>query len=142
MVEMVHDRIAAGETKMVSTTAVLRCGNKWKNYHISTFWGQRLSKNRCNGKQLLDDLKEARRYWKLKEEAQDRTLWELSLKEVMDLSQDRLLPTSKKTHRVCITNVKQFILLREAVAVHSENRTNPTNVLCGTRYKDLCSLVM
>jgi hypothetical protein len=34
-------------------------------------------------KQLLDDLKEARRYWKLKEEAQDRTLW--------DLSQDRLL---------------------------------------------------
>jgi hypothetical protein len=26
-------------------------------------------------KQPLDDLKEARRYWKLKEEAQDRTLW-------------------------------------------------------------------
>jgi hypothetical protein len=26
-------------------------------------------------KQLLDDLKEARRSWKLKEEAQDRTLW-------------------------------------------------------------------
>jgi hypothetical protein len=26
-------------------------------------------------KQLLGDLKEARRYWKLKEEAQDRTLW-------------------------------------------------------------------
>jgi hypothetical protein len=26
-------------------------------------------------KQLLDDLKEARRYWKLKEGAQDRTLW-------------------------------------------------------------------
>jgi hypothetical protein len=26
-------------------------------------------------KQLLDDLKEARRYWKLKEEAQDHTLW-------------------------------------------------------------------
>jgi hypothetical protein len=25
--------------------------------------------------QLLDALKEARRYWKLKEEAQDRTLW-------------------------------------------------------------------
>jgi hypothetical protein len=23
----------------------------------------------------MDDLKEARRYWKLKEEAQDRTLW-------------------------------------------------------------------
>jgi hypothetical protein len=26
-------------------------------------------------KQLLDDLKEARRHWKLKEEAQDRILW-------------------------------------------------------------------
>jgi hypothetical protein len=25
--------------------------------------------------QLLDDLEEARRYWKLKEEAQDHTLW-------------------------------------------------------------------
>jgi hypothetical protein len=25
--------------------------------------------------QLLDDLKETRSYWKLKEEAQDRTLW-------------------------------------------------------------------
>jgi hypothetical protein len=26
-------------------------------------------------KQLLDELKEARRYWKLKEEGQDHTLW-------------------------------------------------------------------
>jgi hypothetical protein len=26
-------------------------------------------------KQLLDDLKEKRRYWKLKEEAVDRTVW-------------------------------------------------------------------
>jgi hypothetical protein len=26
-------------------------------------------------KQLVDDLKEKRRYWKLKEEALDRTLW-------------------------------------------------------------------
>jgi hypothetical protein len=26
-------------------------------------------------KQLLDDVKEKRRYWKLKEEALDRTLW-------------------------------------------------------------------
>jgi hypothetical protein len=26
-------------------------------------------------KQLLDDLEEARRYWKLKQEAQDRTIW-------------------------------------------------------------------
>jgi hypothetical protein len=28
-------------------------------------------------KQLLDDLKEARGYWKLKEEAQDSTLWRI-----------------------------------------------------------------
>jgi hypothetical protein len=27
------------------------------------------------GKQLLDDLKKKKRYWKLKEEALDRTLW-------------------------------------------------------------------
>jgi hypothetical protein len=27
------------------------------------------------GKQLLDDLKEKKRYWKLKEEALNRTLW-------------------------------------------------------------------
>jgi hypothetical protein len=27
--------------------------------------------------QLLDDLKEKRRYWKLKEEALDRTLWRI-----------------------------------------------------------------
>jgi hypothetical protein len=30
-------------------------------------------------KQLLDDLKEARGYWKLKEETQDRTLWRTQL---------------------------------------------------------------
>jgi hypothetical protein len=47
MVEMVHDRIAAGETTVVSTTAVLRCRKrKWKSYHITTFPGQSLSKNR------------------------------------------------------------------------------------------------
>jgi hypothetical protein len=40
----------------------------------------------------LDDLKEARRYWKLKEEAQDRAHFgELILEEAMDLSQNRLL---------------------------------------------------
>jgi hypothetical protein len=41
--------------------------------------------------QLLDDLKETRRYWKLKEEAQDRTLGELSLEEAIDLSRDKYL---------------------------------------------------
>jgi SUMO ligase MMS21 Smc5/6 complex component len=37
MVEMVHDRIAAGETTVVSTAAVLRCGKQMENYHITTF---------------------------------------------------------------------------------------------------------
>jgi hypothetical protein len=36
--------------------------------------------------QLLDGLKEKRRYWKLKKEALDRTFGELALEEVMDLS--------------------------------------------------------
>jgi hypothetical protein len=51
--------------------------SKWKNYHISTFPGQSLPKNIC--KQLLDNLKEARRRCKLKVEIQDRTLWRTRL---------------------------------------------------------------
>jgi hypothetical protein len=35
-------------------------------------WTRRPGRRR---KQLLDDLKEVRRYWNLKEKAQDRTLW-------------------------------------------------------------------
>ena len=41
-------------------------------------------------KQALDDLKKSRGYWKLKEEAPDRTLWEPVLEEAVDLSWDRL----------------------------------------------------
>jgi hypothetical protein len=37
-------------------------------------------------KQLLDDLKEKRRYWKLKEETLDRPCGELALEEATDLS--------------------------------------------------------
>jgi hypothetical protein len=37
-------------------------------------------------KQLLDDLREKRRYWKLKEEALDRTVWRTRLEEATDLS--------------------------------------------------------
>jgi hypothetical protein len=37
-------------------------------------------------KQLLDDIKEKRRYWKLKEEALDRMCGELALEEATDLS--------------------------------------------------------
>jgi hypothetical protein len=37
-------------------------------------------------RQLLDDLKERRGYSPLKEEALDRTIWELAVEEVLDLS--------------------------------------------------------
>jgi hypothetical protein len=34
----------------------------------------------------MDDLKEMRRYWKLKEETLDCTVWRTYLEEAMDLS--------------------------------------------------------
>jgi hypothetical protein len=37
-------------------------------------------------KQPLDDLKKTRIYWKLKEEALDRSVWRTALEEAMDLS--------------------------------------------------------
>jgi hypothetical protein len=42
-------------------------------------------------KQLLDDLKEARIYWKSKDEFRMALFGELNLEEAMDVSQDRLL---------------------------------------------------
>jgi hypothetical protein len=48
----------------------------------------------------LDDLKEARKYWKLKEALKIALFGELSLEEATDLSQDRLLPDL-----TCITDV-------------------------------------
>jgi hypothetical protein len=67
MVEMVHDRIAAGETTVVPTAAVLYVESKWKNYHITTFPGQSLSKTG------------------------------LSLEEAMDLSRDRQIEDRSKS---------------------------------------------
>jgi hypothetical protein len=37
-------------------------------------------------RQLLDDLKERREYFHLKEEALDRTMWRAALEEALDLS--------------------------------------------------------
>ena len=37
-------------------------------------------------KQLLDDLKETRDQWTLKEEALDRAAWRIALEEAMELS--------------------------------------------------------
>jgi hypothetical protein len=44
MVEMVHDRIAAGEATEVSTVAVLRCGKQMEKLPHYNFPGQSLSK--------------------------------------------------------------------------------------------------
>jgi hypothetical protein len=38
-------------------------------------WIEMMGRRGRRRKQLLDDLKEDRRYWKLKEETLDRTLW-------------------------------------------------------------------
>jgi hypothetical protein len=47
MVEMVHDRIAAGETTVVSTAAVLRCGKQMaKLPHYNFSWIVSLQKQR------------------------------------------------------------------------------------------------
>jgi hypothetical protein len=41
------------------------------------------------------------------------------------------VPTSKKTHRVCITKINWLMLFREIIAVYSENHTEPIHTLCG-----------
>jgi hypothetical protein len=62
MVEMVHDRIAAGETPTVSTAAVLRCGKQMEKLpHYNFSWTVSLQN------------------------------WTFSLEEAMDLSRDRLI---------------------------------------------------
>jgi hypothetical protein len=78
MVEMVHDRIGAGETTVVSTAAVLRCGKQMENYHIITFPGQSLSPKNKPHASSGDKLKIA-------------LFGDLSLEEAMDLSRDRHL---------------------------------------------------
>ena len=42
-------------------------------------------------KKLLDDLKDRRGYFHLKEEALDRNMWRIVLEETLNLSSDRLL---------------------------------------------------
>jgi hypothetical protein len=47
MFEMVHDRIAAGETTVVSTAAVLRCGKQMEKLPHNNFsWIVSLQKQR------------------------------------------------------------------------------------------------
>ena len=59
-------------------------------------------------KQLLDDLKKARRYWKLRAEALARCRGQLVLEEAIDLSSDRLRDnadafcTSQRTHSMAL----------------------------------------
>jgi hypothetical protein len=75
MVEMVHDRIAAGETTVYSTAAELRCGKqmeKLPRYNFS--WS--LSPKNMRDSSSGDKLKIA-------------LFGDLSLEEDMDLSRDR-----------------------------------------------------
>jgi len=67
-----------GETNVL--LAMQRMNANWtahilrkKTRYCSKIEGMRRRGRRC--KQLLDDLKENRKYWDLKEEAPDRTLW-------------------------------------------------------------------
>jgi hypothetical protein len=61
MVEMVHDRIAAGETTVVSTAAVLRCGKQMgKLPHYNFSWTVSLQKQRNTSlKEFIVSLEEA-----------------------------------------------------------------------------------
>jgi hypothetical protein len=84
MVEMVHDRIAAGETTVISTAAVLRCGKQMKKRpHCNFSWTVSLQKN----------MRDTSSGIKLK----IALFGELSLEEAVDLSRDRqILETSLK----------------------------------------------
>jgi hypothetical protein len=76
MVEMVHDRIAAGETTVDSTAAVLRCGKQIQKLpHYNFSWTVSLQKN-IRDASSGDKLKIA-------------FFGDLSLEEAMDLSRDR-----------------------------------------------------
>jgi hypothetical protein len=56
MVEMVHDRIAAGETTVVSTAAVLRCGKQMEKLpHYNFSWTVSLQKTLEEAMDLSQD---------------------------------------------------------------------------------------
>jgi hypothetical protein len=55
MVEMVYGRIAAGETTVVSTAAVLQCGKQMEKLSHNTFPGQSLSKSLEEAMDLAQD---------------------------------------------------------------------------------------
>jgi hypothetical protein len=54
MVEMVHDRIPAGETTVVSTAAVLRCGKQMEKLPHCNFPGQSLSPKTLSLEEAMD----------------------------------------------------------------------------------------
>jgi hypothetical protein len=76
MVEMVHDRIAAGETTVVSTAAVLRCGKQMEITTRLQLFLDSLSPKDMRDASSGDKLKIA-------------LFGELSLEQAMDLSRDR-----------------------------------------------------
>jgi hypothetical protein len=55
MVEMVHDRIAAGETTVTSTAAVLRCGKQMEKLpHYNFSWTVSLQKQKLSSEEAMD----------------------------------------------------------------------------------------
>jgi hypothetical protein len=85
------------------TGHVLRRNYLLKHIIEGKIRGTRRRGRRC--KQLLDNLKEASRYWKLKEEAQDRTFGELNLDEAIYLSQDKLLVLPESRSRDSVVGI-------------------------------------
>jgi hypothetical protein len=66
----------------VRTDCVLKHIIEWKiavKIHVMGRRGRRHT-------QLLNDLTETRRYWKLKKDELDRNLWKLALEDATDLS--------------------------------------------------------
>jgi hypothetical protein len=68
-------------------------GTAFLNYVLEAKMEEKTEGTRRRGtrsKQILDDLKDKKKYCNLKDEARDRTSGEIALEDVMDFSQDRL----------------------------------------------------
>jgi len=58
--------------------------------HVIEEKTERTGRRERRRKQLLDNLKEKRKYWNLKEGLIDRTVWRTRLEEAVDLLQGRI----------------------------------------------------
>jgi hypothetical protein len=86
-----------------------------RNCLLSHFFEGKIIVTRRQGrrcKQLLDYLREARRWWKLKEEAQDRTLWRICRKTDYYLILSVIQQTEWNRKRRFFLNGKNELLCR------------------------------